>query len=271
MWTVQDTKNKGGSENDPLPSETMKQAFKNAKAKVLEPEDSEFASQLQQAMRKGEKAYHVKAFRGSKDGKSFAALLNIFCDELTMDTIGFLFFLSEGIVWGFKKPLIFFAFSSIDSISYTSVLQRTFNLNIAARPTPTSDPQDFEFSMVDQADFAGIDGYVKRHGLQDASMAEERRAKKLNINGKKGEEAEEEDGEGELAKAHREAEMQADDDDDEEDDENFDPGSEGESEGSGTNDEEDGPGDGGGPGDQDADLVREELGSEVEEVETEEE
>jgi hypothetical protein len=133
------------------------------------------------------------------------------------------------------------------------VLQRTFNLNISTRASGAGDrgpDQEVEFSMVDQVDFAGIDAYVKRHGLQDASMAEQRRAKKLNINGLKGEEA---DGggqrESELEKAAREADGQAagaedEGDEDEEDDENFDPGSEGESEGSGTSDEEDGEGGG---------------------------
>ena len=52
-------------------------------------------------------------------------------------------------------------------------------------PDPaTGDKQDIEFSMLDQADFAGIDEYVKRHDLNDASMAADRRAKKLNINPK---------------------------------------------------------------------------------------
>lgn len=37
--------------------------------------------------------------------------------------------------------------------------------------------------MLDQADYTGIDGYIKRHALNDASMAELRRAKLLNING----------------------------------------------------------------------------------------
>ena len=97
--------------------------------------------------------------------------------------------------------------------------------------------------MIDQADFTGIDDYIKRHRLQDASMAEERRAKKLNINRTKDEVAGEEKGAGELEKAQRQAE-QLDEEDDEEDDENFDPGSEGESEGSGTSDEEDDDGQG---------------------------
>lgn len=104
--------------------------------------------------------------------------------------------------------------------------------------------------MIDQADYPGIDAYIKKHGLQDASLAEERRAKRLNINAPRGgdgaddgsgandegvPQAEEE--ESELQKAQRELEnQQADEEDEEEDD--YDPGSEGESEGSGSSSEE---------------------------------
>lgn len=114
----------------------------------------------------------------------------------------------------------------------------------------TEDSQEeFEFSMLDQADFNGIDGFVKRHGLQDKSMAEQRKAKRLNVNVVKDEEgnvvgnAEA----GELEKAGMEAEQAAMDEEDEEE-EDYDPGSEGESEGSGTSEDEseDGDGDGGG-------------------------
>ncbi|KAK4694661.1 hypothetical protein P7C71_g2958, partial [Lecanoromycetidae sp. Uapishka_2] len=212
------------------------------KKRVLEPDRKEFASQIVQAHRKSEVAFHVKAFRGSKDG--------------------YLFLLSTGILWGFKKPLEFFAFDSIDSVSYTSVLQRTFNLNIAVRTSQDATVQEYEFSMIDQADFGGIDNYIKRHELQDASMAEQRRAKKLNVNGVKGEKADDGDGEqeGELEKAQREAEDL--EDEEEEEDENFDPGSEGESEGSGSSSEEEDDGGGGG----EANLVDEELGSEAESV-----
>ncbi|KAI4172267.1 MAG: hypothetical protein LQ343_003702 [Gyalolechia ehrenbergii] len=231
---------------------------KRLKNPVLEPDEKEFVSQVAQAHRKGEKAVHVKAFRGSKDG--------------------FLFLLPLGILHGFKKPLSFFPFHAIHSISYTSILQRTFNLNISVFPTsssssaPTSspsEPKEYEFSMVDQADFSGIDAYVRRHGLQDASMAEQRRAKRLNINGvgkvkgdgEDGEGGAGDDEEGELAKAAREVEEM--DDEDEEEDENFDPGSEGESEGSGESSEED---EGDGQGNGGGDIVGEELGSEAEDV-----
>ncbi|OJJ59331.1 hypothetical protein ASPSYDRAFT_56938 [Aspergillus sydowii CBS 593.65] len=214
---------------------------------VVRPDAQEFASAIPEAHRKGEKAYHVKAFRGSKDG--------------------YLFLLSTGIFFGFKKPLLFFAFENVDSISYTSVLQRTFNLNVVARAIGSEETQEFEFSMIDQADFSGIDTYIKTHGLQDASLAEARRAKRYNINGAKTEENAEADAqdaeESELQKAHRELEDQED-----EDEEDYDPGSDGESEGSGSSSEEDGDED---EGQEDADaddenIVADELGSEAENV-----
>ena len=188
-------------------------------------------------------------------------------DVLTFH-LGFLFFLENGIFFGFKKPLLFFDFDSVESISYTSVLQRTFNLNISYKLTPDSEPEEIEFSMLDQADFAGIDAYIKRHQLQDASMADARRAKKLNINKARGEAKTEdgvngeEDDRTELQKA--EAELEDAEDEEEED---YDPGSEGESEGSGSDTDEEeeyaNGNDGGG------DIVDEELGSEAEDVEVE--
>ncbi len=188
------------------------------------------------------------------------------------DLLGFLFFLSAGILYGFKKPLEFFPFHAITSISYTSVLQRTFNLNITTTTTNNDandeETKEIEFSMIDQADFAGIDAYVRRHDLQDASMAEQRRAKRLNVNGVKGKDNDDEngdgDGEGELQKAAREVEEM--DDEDEEEDENFDPGSEGESEGSGSSSEEDEDGGDHAEAEREGDLAEEELGSEMEDV-----
>ena len=148
-----------------------------------------------------------------------------------------------GILYGFKKPLAFFDFATINSVSYTAVLRNTFNLVIT---TPT---QEIEFGMLDQADFTGINQYVQRHELQDASLADARRAKKLNVNKpikktggmNNSVEAAVEEEESELRKAERELQDQ---EDDEEEDDDFDPGSEGESEGEGSGSEdEDGGGD----------------------------
>lgn len=187
-------------------------------------------------------------------------------DVVHFNGLGYLFLLSTGIFFGFKKPLIFFAFENIESISYTSVLQRTFNLNIATRASASEEIQEFELSMIDQADYAGIDGYIKAHGLQDASLAEARRAKRYNVNGgktEKGSEVNEAgsmeiEGESELQKAQRELEDQED-----EEEEDYDPGSDGDSDGSGSSSEEDSQGgedDGVNEEDNDQDLVGEEVG-----------
>jgi hypothetical protein len=186
---------------------------------VVFPDEGEFASAIVQSHRKGEVAFHVKAHRGSKDGKS--AYFSTWC-VCTDFNLGYLYFLGPGILWAFKKPLLFLPYSSITSISYTSVLQRTFNLTINASSTSsdgTIKEEEIEFSMLDQADFAGIDDYIKRHGLNDASLAAGRRAKRYGVNDPKvkdeangngengaaavAEDEEMEDGETELQKAER--------------------------------------------------------------------
>lgn len=185
-----------------------------------------FHSATRQPYRPTEKAVHVKAFRGSKDG--------------------YLFFLPTGILWGFKKPLLFLPLDRIQAVSYTSVLQRTFNLLIEV-DVGGDKTEEIEFGMIDQEDYAGINEmYIARHGLQDRSMAEARKAKRElaeNAKGSKGGEdggdGQEDDGLTELERARLEEERRLQDEEDEEE-EDYDPGSEGESEGSGTSDEESG-------------------------------
>lgn len=174
--------------------------------------------------------------------------------------------------FGFKKPLQFFSLDDIRSISYTSVLQRTFNLIIAySIPYPTPEEREVEFSMIDQTQFAGIDAYVKRHGLQDASMAEARKAKRHAVNTKKGVDpasAEDANEPRELQKA--EQQMQDEEDEEDELEEDYDPGSEGESEGSGASSEEEEEEEEDYDADEEGverDLVEEELGSDAEHVE----
>lgn len=135
------------------------------------------------------------------------------------------------------------------------MLQRTFNLNVTARIAGDSATQEIEFSMLDQRDFAGIDDYIKRHSLQDASLAEARRAKKAGKGAKKVESGG--DGEpSELEKAQAELE-----DEEDELEEDYDP------------DEEEGDSDSGSEsGDEEytvgkgRNLIAEELGSEAEDV-----
>lgn len=163
VWTVMETGPKEEvTEPEPaLTTRMLNEQLQRYSRSVTYPSDDDFASAIPPTGRPGEKSYHVKAHRGSKDG--------------------FLFFLSQGILWAFKKPLLFLPFSAVTSVSYTSVLQRTFNLIIVASD-PDGNEQEIEFSMLDQADYAGIDDYVKRHGLHDASLAASRKAKVYNVN-----------------------------------------------------------------------------------------
>lgn len=149
------------------------------------------------------------------------------------------------------------------------MLQRTFNLNVTASSltaADSSEPQEFEFGMLDQADYDGVNRYIKGHGLHDASLAAERKAKRVNVNGVrkdangevKTEGSDDEEEEGELAKAER-ALQDAED----EVEEDYDPGSAGESEGSGTEDESEN-GDEGGDG-EDVDEEVEVEGEDEEE------
>ena len=133
--------------------------------------------------------------------------------------------------------MLYLPFSAIESVSYTNVLQRTFNLVVSVVNEDGS-TEDAEFSMLDQADFAPVDAWVKRHGLDDKSLAAGRRAKVYGVNKPKGErgvEGQEEEGEenAETGLAKAEQELQ----DAEDDEEDFDPGSEGDSDGSGSDSE----------------------------------
>lgn len=208
---------------------------------------------------------------------------------------GYLFFLSTGIFFGFKKPLAFFALEDIESVSYTSILQRTFNLNISVvkkGKQGTDEIQEYEFAMIELVNHPGIDDYIKRHGLQDASMAEKRRAKKASGNSEKASgDGETEAGikaggetnavtgaeESELGKAQRQIEEQKggeeEEDDEDEDEEDYEPPSDDDSGGSGSSssEEEDEQEEGQEASRDKQDLVAEELGSEAEEVEEEEE
>jgi hypothetical protein len=210
---------------------------------------------------------HINGFRGSKDG--------------------FLFFLENGILWGFKKPLLFIPLNRIAAVSYTNILQITFNMVVEVFPSDGEEGgnEELEFGMLDQQDYGGIDDYVKANRLQDRSMAEQRKGKLQLAENKAKKGAENgvatdgangeagDDGLTELERAQRDLEQQAQDDEDEEE-EDYDPGSDGESEGSGSSsddddddDQEDGEG---GEDDEEDEEVEGEEGEDGEEEEEEE-
>ncbi|KAK7218237.1 hypothetical protein V2G26_006240 [Clonostachys chloroleuca] len=229
--------------------------------KIVSADPSQFRSVIRQSHRPKETAVHVGGYRGSKDG--------------------FLFFLENGILWGFKKPLIFIPLNRIQAISYTNILQMTFNIVVEVLLGSDS-VEEFEFGMLDQQDYGGIDDYIKTNRLQDRSMAEQRKAKlQLAENRPKKEDGEGENGDAtmtdaapngttELERAQAEAELLLQDDEDE-DEEDYDPGSEGDSEGSGDSSDEDDDDDDDDDDDEDDDNDGEVEEEEVEEEEVEEE
>ncbi|KAL5606900.1 hypothetical protein BROUX41_003277 [Berkeleyomyces rouxiae] len=129
-----------------------------SRVQIIASNPARFHSMVKQSHRPNEKAVHIKAFRGSKDG--------------------YLFFLQTGILWAFKKPLLYIPLERIVAVSYTSVLQRTFNMVVEVFSGEGDNTEEIEFSMIDQQDYQGIDEmYIKKNGLQDRSMAEQRKAK----------------------------------------------------------------------------------------------
>jgi hypothetical protein len=150
---------------------------------VSEPSSSEFESPIALPGRPKETAFHAVAHRGAKEG--------------------YLYFLNTGILYGFKKPVSFFPLSTIREVTFTSILQRTFNLVVSTEDNVDGE----EFGMIDQMLFAGIQGYTVKHGIQDASLSEQRKAKRV---GKK-EDMEES---GELERAVMEYEAEHDEEDD---------------------------------------------------------
>ncbi|EWC45718.1 hypothetical protein DRE_05055 [Drechslerella stenobrocha 248] len=122
---------------------------------VVEPDPETFKSLSTNAYRKTDASYHTKAHLGTKEG--------------------FLFFLKDAIIWGFKKPMYCFLFESVESSSYSNITQRTFSLTI--RTLEHYGGKEIEFSMIDQAEHPAIDDYLRRNQLKDASLTEARRAR----------------------------------------------------------------------------------------------
>lgn len=145
---------------------------KSSGLQITEPSLSDFTSANPQPHRKTEPATHVVAHRGSKEG--------------------YLFFLPTGFVYGFKRPLLYIPLERVASVTYNDILQRTFNLTVTTTTTrretgppegsSSSDTVDIEFSMIDIAEHDRVDKYVRKYGLNDASLSESRKARMTNTN-----------------------------------------------------------------------------------------
>ncbi|QLL32540.1 hypothetical protein HG536_0D00620 [Torulaspora globosa] len=110
------------------------------------------------SQRAANESFHVECHRGTKEGT--------------------LYFLPDHLIFGFKKPILLFQSVDIEAITYSSITRLTFNVTLI-----TKGEQKFEFSMIDQNEFAKIDEYVKRKQVKDKSMSAELKAKSKSKGG----------------------------------------------------------------------------------------
>lgn len=142
---------------------------------VIQPNEQDFTSAIPQPHRKHEPAVHVIAHRGPKEG--------------------FLFFLPTGLVYCFKRPILYINLQDITSVTYNDILQRTFNLTVTIELEGKIEA--VEFSMIDAVEHDRIDRYIRKYQLNDQSLAESRKAKVSTIKGN-------EENESQISKAAQE-------------------------------------------------------------------
>ncbi|KAK6339105.1 hypothetical protein TWF696_009889 [Orbilia brochopaga] len=246
LFTVPDAPPKNAAPTDADPKQTIIQSLNRLlPVAVVEPDPETFRSLVVNSYRKNEISYHVKAHLGTKEG--------------------FLFFLKDSIIWGFKKPLYCLQFDAIESSSYSSITQRTFSLTI--RTLEQFGGKEIEFSIIDQAEHPAIDDYLRRNQLKDASMSEARRAKvplslvKENA-GKKSELQAAQDEIAGMDTGHDNP-----DDDDDEDDDDYNDDSDSDSGSGSAEDSDDSESEAPTNRGTSKNLAEDELGSELEDVE----
>ncbi|RCH95120.1 hypothetical protein CU098_010117 [Rhizopus stolonifer] len=130
---------------------------------------------------------------------------------------GFLFFLPTGILFGFKKPTLFFPKENLASNVTTNITQRTFDLTLTLKPGSQilgssgfkKEEDTVQFSMIEQSEYGRIDAYTKRLGLDDQSMNEERKAPTPKV--KKDDEYQDDKGKGKQTENNEDSDENDDD------------------------------------------------------------
>jgi len=101
---------------------------------------------------------------------------------------GYLYFLKDHIIFGFKKPILIFKTTDIEAVTYTSITRLTFNVSLNVRrkveqmengeSIQKTVTDKYEFSMIDQKEFDKINQYVQSQKFEDKSMADELKAQR---------------------------------------------------------------------------------------------
>lgn len=117
---------------------------------VIEPKKSDFISQFPST--------HSTSYQRAKNPEQLYASCHIGSKE------GYLYFLSNGIFFGFKKPLIFIPFEKLESFEVENITTRTFDIRV------TFDGVTKVFSMIDQCEFQPIMNYAKKYRLDQVKV-----------------------------------------------------------------------------------------------------
>ena len=79
-----------------------------------------------------------------------------------------MYFLSSGILFGFKKPVLYFPIEEIHSMSVQTITGRTFCLVLSS-----SNGESIEFDMIDTNEYQGISDYMSRFSISGPQIPKE--------------------------------------------------------------------------------------------------
>ncbi|KAG0331037.1 hypothetical protein BG000_011278 [Podila horticola] len=156
---------------------------------------------------------------------------------------GTIYLLPTGMLFAFRKPVLFLPTRSIEAVGVHSVLTRTFDFEVVM-DNAVATVEDLDgmppmgkdgricvgFGMVDTKVFGKMEEWITKSGIRDRSMSEDLKAKDKapsTASKKRAAEDEDEGEEGAVSQGKKRQQTEANDDDsDDEEDEDFAPESE---------------------------------------------
>lgn len=106
----------------------------------------------------------VQAYKGSKDG----SLVLLGGNDQNQ----------AAVMFGFRKPILYFPLSHVKRISYANITRLTFNVLVTVANEAKPDGEEtLEFLMVDQAHYDMLDSFVQRKGINNDLFNETLREK----------------------------------------------------------------------------------------------
>lgn len=119
---------------------------------------------------------------------------------------GYLYFLENGIFYGFKKPVLYFCKQDIVSMNVLCITGRTFNLNVNLKD------KSWEFSMIDQREYDKICKFMEKLEIKGNDLQEIKENAETNIQEMEFLEDEEDDEDFRLSQSDSQSDSQDSDD-----------------------------------------------------------